>query len=683
MCLSCTRVLAIWLCLLTATVVHAQQAPSSTVTTVPRLVRIASTFVPSDGLPPAPVETVTLAIYAEESGGSPLWQETQNVVVNADGRYALLLGATLPEGLPLDLFASGEARWLERRFVRPGEREQARVLLTSVPYALKASDADTLGGRPASAYQLAGPTEGVRAGATTSAGASAKAATASALPLTTGTINYVGKFVTATELGNSAIYDSGGTVGINTTSPLDILHARFTNTNGGLTGYAVQNLGNTATSYSGMLFYDQNGALGQFQGFNNITHEYRINNVASSGSINFMLGGTSRFLVAPTGNIGIGTISPAYPLDITGRMRVRQLGTSPYNNAGIWFYQTTPASDRAFIGMKTDTQIGIWGNTGADWSVMMDTTTGNVGMGGDPLPASRLRVVGNLSVEGNVTGAHLHIDTATPPGNTAVGVQTLQANTTGAENTGVGFQSMESNTSGGINTAVGAHSLQANDSGSFNTAIGYNSLASNYTASFNTAIGFGTLHTNTIGLYNTALGSGADVSLVNLTNATAIGHNALVNASNKIRLGDPFVTVLESPVGLTVISDRNSKEGFRPVDAEEVLRKVAGLPVTTWNYVGHDAKQFRHYGPMAQDFFTAFGHDGVGRIGSETTINSSDLSGVLMLAVEALEKRTTDLKVENAKLKARLEALERSRTEKEQLIERLEVLQRLVAPAGK
>ena len=48
------------------------------------------------------------------------------------------------------------------------------------------------------------------------------------------------------------------------------------------TGLAVQNLGGTAHAYSGMLFYDQTGALGQFQGFNNGTHEYRINNIAGS-----------------------------------------------------------------------------------------------------------------------------------------------------------------------------------------------------------------------------------------------------------------------------------------------------------------------------------------------------------------------------------------------------------------
>src|SRR5439155_19535525 len=64
-----------------------------------------------------------------------------------------------------------------------------------------------------------------------------------------------------------------------------------------------------AFSYSGMLFYDQNGELGQFQGFNNATHEYRINNIARdgsityNGSINFMIGGSSKFKVATNGDI--------------------------------------------------------------------------------------------------------------------------------------------------------------------------------------------------------------------------------------------------------------------------------------------------------------------------------------------------------------------------------------------
>ena len=70
---------------------------------------------------------------------------------------AVLVGATRPEGLPLDLFSTDEARWLGVQANLPGEEEQPRVLLVSVPYALKAADAETLGGKPASACVLADP----------------------------------------------------------------------------------------------------------------------------------------------------------------------------------------------------------------------------------------------------------------------------------------------------------------------------------------------------------------------------------------------------------------------------------------------------------------------------------------------------------------------------------------------
>jgi hypothetical protein len=101
-----------------------------------------------------------------------------------------------------------------------------------------------------------------------------------------------------------------------------IYSSTFFNTTGTETGFEVRNLGNTANSYSGMLFYDQNGALGQFQGFNNVTHEYRINNVAANGSINFMIGSSSKFKVANNGFIGIGTTTPGVTLDVVGSTAV-------------------------------------------------------------------------------------------------------------------------------------------------------------------------------------------------------------------------------------------------------------------------------------------------------------------------------------------------------------------------
>ena len=62
-------------------------------------------------------------------------------------------------------------------------------------------------------------------------------------------------------------------------------------------------------------------------------------------------------------------------------------------------------------------------------------------------------------------------------------------------------------------------------------------------------------------------------------------------------------------------SDKTKKENFQPVDGEAVLGKIRGFELSSWNFIGHDPKEFRHYGPMAQDFFAAFGQDGVGQIG--------------------------------------------------------------------
>ena len=67
------------------------------------------------------------------------------------------------------------------------------------------------------------------------------------------------------------------------------------------------------------------------------------------------------------------------------------------------------------------------------------------------------------------------------------------------------------------------------------------------------------------------------------------------------------------------------------------------MTVGSWNYKGHDSSQFRHYGPTAQEFFAAFGDDGFGVVGTKTTINSGDMAGIMMLAIQALEKRTAQV----------------------------------------
>ena len=135
------RVSILSVCVLAVSAVPAR-GQSPTVTGEPRLVRVTSSFRPADGQPPAPIETMTLSIYGEETGGEPLWQETQRVLVNPDGSFTLLLGSTRPGGLPPDLLTSGEPRWLAIRVERPGEGDPERVMLTSATTSAAATETD-------------------------------------------------------------------------------------------------------------------------------------------------------------------------------------------------------------------------------------------------------------------------------------------------------------------------------------------------------------------------------------------------------------------------------------------------------------------------------------------------------------------------------------------------------------
>jgi hypothetical protein len=108
------------------------------------------------------------------------------------------------------------------------------------------------------------------------------------------------------------------------------------------------------------------------------------------------------------------------------------------------------------------------------------------------------------------------------------------------------------------------------------------------------------------------------------------------------------------------LSDRNAKENVDPVNVQDVLQKVAALPLSTWNYKSQDAS-IRHLGPMAQDFRAAFG---LGE--SDRAITSVDEQGVALAAIQGLNEKVKELQTaldrrdaENAELKRRLERLER------------------------
>lgn len=113
----------------------------------------------------------------------------------------------------------------------------------------------------------------------------------------------------------------------------------------------------------------------------------------------------------------------------------------------------------------------------------------------------------------------------------------------------------------------------------------------------------------------------------------------------------------------SALSDRNAKENFAQVDAREILRRLASLSITTWNYKTQE-EGIRHIGPMAQDFASAF------KVGEdERHITTIDADGVALAAIKGLNEKVEsenallreELKrrdVENAELKGRMERLE-------------------------
>ena len=263
----------------------------------------------------AAVESVTFSIYAEATGGTPLWQETQKLAIDSQGRYSAFLGATT-DGLPVDLFAKGEPRWLGLHFLRAGEAELPRTLATSVPYAMKAakaSDADTLGGLPASAFVRSDGTGGSGGSA---GGPGVVIPIGDPVAVTSGTSGRIGKFVNATDLGDSVMTESSGRIGVGTTAPLDFMHTQFTSDDRrrhGLCRAEPGQLGHFLFRHAVLRPHQRAEAI---PGVQQLHAGYRINNIAPSGSINFMIGSTSRFLVDNSGNIGIGQPTPAYKLDI-------------------------------------------------------------------------------------------------------------------------------------------------------------------------------------------------------------------------------------------------------------------------------------------------------------------------------------------------------------------------------
>ena len=153
--------------------------------------------------------------------------ETQNITPDKNGRYTVTLGVTKPEGSLADSFSNGEPQWLGVQIA--GEQEQSRALLVAVPYALKAGDAETIGGLPPSAFDLANSPQGAASQNHTTASPATVPSTNKAGPLANpavtgkGTVSFVPMWDTTSDIINSVIFQKTSQIGIGTTAPAAVL----------------------------------------------------------------------------------------------------------------------------------------------------------------------------------------------------------------------------------------------------------------------------------------------------------------------------------------------------------------------------------------------------------------------------------------------------------------------------
>jgi hypothetical protein len=208
---------------------------------------------------------------------------------------------------------------------------------------------------------------------------------------------------------------------------------------------------------------------------------------------------------------------------------------------------------------------------------------------------------------------------------------------------------------GNHSTALGNQNKAIGD---FAIALGSNNTASGH---YSTAIG---------NFVSTAERGGAmilgDISSPISTSATA--NNQL---TARFAGGYRFFTNRDLTTGVSLaaggtswgtISDSTKKERFLPINGPELLRKIGGMKLTTWNYKGQ--RDRRHYGPMAQEFFALFGHDALGAIGCDTLLTTQDVEGLTLSAVQALVRENEQLRAELVRTKAdlsnRLQLLEQA-----------------------
>jgi hypothetical protein len=350
-------------------------------------------------------------------------------------------------------------------------------------------------------------------------------------------------------------------------------------------------------------------------------------------------------------------------------------------------HNTTGGSNCAFgTNALYSNQANFYNSAFGAYALQSNNTYGNSAFGAYAL---NLNVSGTDNSAFGTNALRYTVQSA----NSAFGSYAMFNNKTGGENSAFGASALYWNDSGFYNNCVGNYALYFNKSGSRNCAIGNFALYSNRTASNNSAVGYQALYANTTGFSNAAFGENAlktnvtgsnnaafgtlagslknqynkctfigvssDASATGFTNSTAIGYNAIVDASNKVRVGNSNVTSIGGKVGWTTISDIRLKTNIQR--SKLGLHFILQLRPVNFNYKDEEQK-ILYTGLIAQELDAAARKEGVefsaiDKSGEHWGIRYGELTMPLINAVQELNE------TQNSKFKSQDEEIAKLKKE--------------------
>lgn len=465
--------------------------------------------------------------------------------------------------------------------------------------------------------------------------------------------------------GRSRIANTADSVGIGTSSATEKLDvngnirvrnnlladnlvtaAEITST-GNITATGNGSVVGNITSFSDMTINNTSGIL-QFRsglsdkGFVQLSgDDIRVgtNSSNTTGKFHIRTGGSNNLTVLNSGFTGIGTETPSAQLQInsgpsntTLRLQADNLPTLQFYTGATPIASIQPAGNNLRIIAGGD-------NVVLNDVLYADDASNRVGIG-TSTPAQKLHVSGNALVSSMLSvGGILDVIGESYFGDTVTVNRTLRASAIEVR--------------GGIVEGYGA--LAA---GALSGAYGFAGvgLGENASAGSDNSLAFGTdVHASNYGAC--IIGDGMHMGPPGFTNSVGINTMTMrfdggywLYSSADLTNG---ATLGPGDNSWSVISDSTKKVNFKYADGNVFLEKISRMKLGSWNYRSQD-KGKRHYGPMAQEFFSNFGNDGIGKIGCDTAIASADIDGVMMITLQALEKRTADQQAMITELKKEL-----------------------------